>query len=151
MIRFVLGAILAVLALLLVWPGGPGMIRVLVQPWAMGVVVLFVLAPGLIAGRFSVWLTILDFRRETPLGAAEKAVLETARESARRGGLAATWLGLVYTAGSVAEPVEILAHLIGASLIGLVYGLAVSELILAPLAFVSPRSADPSLEHQDGP
>lgn len=134
MIRFLLGVFLAVLALLLVWPGGPGMIRVFVQPWAMGVVLLFTLAPGLVAGRFSAWPAILDFRRDSPLDEAERALLEGARESARRGGLAATLLGLVYTAGSVAEPVEVLAHLIGASLIGLVYGLMVSELILAPLA-----------------
>lgn len=151
MIRFLLGAVLAVLALLLIWPGGPGMFRVFVQPWAMGVVLLFTLAPGLIAGRFSAWPAILDFRRETPLRDAEKAVLEGARLGARRGGLAATLLGLVYVAGSVNEPVEILSHMIGASLIGLVYGLTVSELILAPLTLTLPRSADPSLEHQDGP
>ena len=140
MIRFALGAILAVLALLLVWPGGPGMIRVLVQPWAMGVVLLFTLAPGMIAGRFSAWPAILDFRSETPLDETEKAVLEGARDGARRGGLAATLLGLVYVAGSVTEPVEILTHMIGASLIGLVYGLVVSELILAPLGQARMRS-----------
>jgi flagellar motor component MotA len=60
-------------------------------------------------------------------------------------------LGLVYAAGNVTEPVEILAHLIGASLIGLVYGLAVSDLILAPLALISRRGAEPGLEHQDRP
>ena len=140
MIRFALGAVLAVLALMLIWPGGPGMIRVLVQPWAMGVVLLFTLAPGLIAGRFSAWQEILDFRSDAPLGETEKAVLDGAREGARRGGLAATLLGLVYAAGSIAEPVEIITHIVGASLIGLVYGLAVSELILAPLAQARMRS-----------
>jgi hypothetical protein len=139
MIRYTLGAVLAVLALLLIWPGGPGMIRAFVQPWAMGVVLLFALAPGLTAGRFSAWLAILDFRREEPLGEGDLALLDQARVGARRGGLAATLLGLVYAAGSISEPMEVTVHIIGASLVGLVYGLAVSELILAPLSLSAKR------------
>jgi hypothetical protein len=139
MIRYAAGVVLAILALLLVWPGGPQWIGIFVQPWAMGVVALFTIAPSLIAGRFAVWPALLDLRRKTPLDESEKAVLDGAREGARRGGLASALLGLMLAAGSISEPMVVFSHMLGGTLVGLIYGLAVSELVLAPLGLIARR------------
>jgi flagellar motor component MotA len=142
MIRTTIGSGIVIGLVLLAFMAGGGEPGVLVQPFNMLIVMLFAIGPSLAAGQLSVWREIFtDLRNRRapveapadPAWARKRAVLTGAERGARLGGVVAAVLGVIHSLGSIWEPPEVLAHLIGGALVALCYGFMVSELVLAPI------------------
>lgn len=133
-------ALLAAAALVGIFIGGlsvwfPMADEILLSPPGALIVALFTLGPSLLSGQAAAWMAALradaeDRHRWKDL----RAVIDEARHRARIGGIVGLLIGIAFAARAFNEPPEVLLHLCIASLAPLMYGLLVSELVLAPIS-----------------
>ena len=112
--------------------------QALIQPFVVLLVLALVVTNAAGSGRIGVWGDILRHlfisEPETPERlTAMLAAVKSAETTAQVAGLIVTVLGLVHTMGALTEPLDVIGHLIGGSLVGLIIGLGFAHFLIAPI------------------
>lgn len=142
MLKVALGTIATIAALFLViWlrGGSQGVLMSLIDPFGLATILVSVIGVGAATGGLCLWRqAVVDLRNTNPGVKRENsrdvlAAVRSAQRAAIVGGVLSALFSLIHLIGNIAEPPEVIGHMVGTALTSIVWGIMIAEFLFAPM------------------